>query len=58
MAPTEILAEQHYNNMTELVRPLSITVRSLTGSRKKKEKRLCSQKSNPGKPGLLLALMR
>ncbi len=38
MAPTEILAEQHYNNMAELVRPLGITVRSLTGSLKKKEK--------------------
>jgi ATP-dependent DNA helicase RecG len=38
MAPTEILAEQHYNNMTALVRPLGITVRSLTGSLKKKEK--------------------
>jgi len=38
MAPTEILSEQHFNNMNELVRPLGITVRSLTGSRKKKEK--------------------
>jgi ATP-dependent DNA helicase RecG len=38
MAPTEILAEQHYNTMTALVRPLGITVRSLTGSLKKKEK--------------------
>ncbi len=34
MAPTEILAEQHYSNMTGLVGPLGITVRSLTGSRK------------------------
>ncbi len=38
MAPTEILAEQHYNNMAELVRPLGITVTSLTGGLKKKEK--------------------
>ncbi len=38
MAPTEILAEQHYSNMTGLVGPLGIAVRSLTGSRKKKEK--------------------
>jgi ATP-dependent DNA helicase RecG len=38
MAPTEILAEQHYHNMTVLASPLDITVRSLTGGRKKKEK--------------------
>jgi ATP-dependent DNA helicase RecG len=38
MAPTEILAEQHYKNMSELAGPLGITVRSLTGGRKKKEK--------------------
>ncbi len=38
MAPTEILAEQHYKNMTAMAQPLGILVRSLTGSLKKKEK--------------------
>jgi ATP-dependent DNA helicase RecG len=38
MAPTEILAEQHYKNITALAQVLGVTVRSLTGSRKKKEK--------------------
>jgi len=38
MAPTEILAEQHYKNMGTLTGPLGVTVRSLTGSRKKKDK--------------------
>jgi ATP-dependent DNA helicase RecG len=38
MAPTEILAEQHYRNMSAMAQPLGITVRSLTGSLKKKEK--------------------
>jgi ATP-dependent DNA helicase RecG len=38
MAPTEILAEQHYKNMSGLTRPLGVAVRSLTGGRKKKDK--------------------
>jgi len=38
MAPTEILAEQHYKSITALAQPLGVTVRSLTGSLKKKEK--------------------
>ena len=38
MAPTEILAEQHYKNMSALAGPLGLTVRSLTGSHRKKEK--------------------
>jgi ATP-dependent DNA helicase RecG len=38
MAPTEILAEQHFKNITVLALPLGITVRSLTGRMKKKEK--------------------
>ncbi len=38
MAPTEILAEQHFKNITSLSQPLGIIVRSLTGRMKKKEK--------------------
>jgi ATP-dependent DNA helicase RecG len=38
MAPTEILAEQHFGNITAMASPLGITVRSLTGRMKKKEK--------------------
>ena len=38
MAPTEILAEQHYTSITAMALPLGVTVRSLTGSLKKKEK--------------------
>jgi ATP-dependent DNA helicase RecG len=40
MAPTEILAEQHYKNMSAMAQPLGILVRSLTGSLKKKEKEI------------------
>jgi len=38
MAPTEILAEQHYKNVSALALPLGVTVRPLTGRMKKKEK--------------------
>ncbi|MGE5809099.1 MAG: ATP-dependent DNA helicase RecG, partial [Nitrospirota bacterium] len=38
MAPTEILAEQHYKNMSSMTGPLGVRVCSLTGSLKKKDK--------------------
>ncbi|HEX9019804.1 MAG TPA: ATP-dependent DNA helicase RecG [Nitrospirota bacterium] len=38
MAPTEILAEQHYKNISAMALPLGVSVRSLTGRIKKKEK--------------------
>ncbi len=39
MAPTEILAEQHYQSLSRLMAPLGITVCLLTGSMTAKEKR-------------------
>jgi ATP-dependent DNA helicase RecG len=38
MAPTEILAEQHFRNIASLAGPLGVTVVLLTGSLKKKAK--------------------
>jgi ATP-dependent DNA helicase RecG len=38
MAPTEILAEQHYKNISAMALPLGVSVSLLTGSTKKKEK--------------------
>lgn len=38
MAPTEILAEQHYNNFTQWLKPLGITVAWLTGKTKGKRR--------------------
>lgn len=38
MAPTEILANQLYNNTKKVLEPLGVTVALLTGSLKKKEK--------------------
>ncbi len=39
MAPTEILAQQHFNSITELIGNLPICVKLLTGSSKTKERR-------------------
>jgi ATP-dependent DNA helicase RecG len=39
MAPTEILAEQHYRKLSALLQPLGVIVTWLTGSLKAKEKR-------------------
>jgi ATP-dependent DNA helicase RecG len=39
MAPTEILAQQHFNSITELIGDLPICVKLLTGSSKTKERR-------------------
>ena len=40
MAPTEILATQHYNNLKEFLKGTDINVELLTGSTSKKEKQL------------------
>ena len=39
MAPTEILAEQHYQSLSKLFAPMGLRVALLTGSMKEKEKR-------------------
>ncbi len=39
MAPTEILAEQHFRKLSQLLAPLGVTVTWLTGSLKAREKR-------------------
>lgn len=38
LAPTEILASQHFKSMSELITPLGLNIRLLTGSTKKKER--------------------
>ncbi|WP_460572416.1 ATP-dependent DNA helicase RecG [Flaviaesturariibacter terrae] len=39
MAPTEILAQQHYKGLTELLAPMGLPVRILTGSTKTAERK-------------------
>ena len=48
MAPTEILAEQHYASLHKLFAPMGITVGLLTGSQTQKEKRLMREKIASG----------
>lgn len=38
MAPTEILATQHYESLSQLLSPLGVSIMLLTGSTKKKER--------------------
>ena len=48
MAPTEILAGQHYATLSGFLTPLGIRVVLLTGSMKQKEKRLCMEQIADG----------
>ncbi|MCR4304279.1 MAG: ATP-dependent DNA helicase RecG [Gallionella sp.] len=54
MAPTEILAEQHYLKLRDWLEPLGITPVWLSGSLKKKEKQLAAERIASG--GTLLAI--
>lgn len=54
MAPTEILAEQHYLKLSEWLLPLGITPVWLAGSLKKKEKTAAAERIAAG--GTLLAI--
>ncbi len=40
MAPTEILANQHYSGLSELAKPLGINIKILTGSTKTSERKI------------------
>ncbi len=48
MAPTEILAEQHYDSLSRVFGPLGITVGLLTGSMTPKQKRIVREKIASG----------
>lgn len=48
MAPTEILAEQHYASLQNLFAPMGISVALLTGSMTPKEKRLVREQLESG----------
>ncbi len=49
MAPTEILAVQHYENAKKMLEPLGISCRLLTGSTKAKDKRVILEELSEGK---------
>ena len=48
MAPTEILAEQHYQSLSRLFAPLGLRVALLTGSMKEKDKRIVREQLAAG----------
>jgi ATP-dependent DNA helicase RecG len=54
MAPTEILAKQHFITIHELVEPIGIKVALLTGSTKTKERRLLHQQLEAGDIHILI----
>ena len=54
MAPTEILAEQHYLKMKEWFEPLGVQIAWLSGSLKAKEKRLAQEMIENGKAQLII----
>ena len=54
MAPTEILAEQHFHTLSELLTPLGLRVGKLTGSMTAKEKRLVKEALREGALDLVI----
>ena len=54
MAPTEILAEQHYLKMKEWFEPLGVRIAWLSGSLKAKEKRLAQEVIESGHAQLII----
>ncbi len=54
MAPTEILAEQHFRKLIDWLEPLGITVARLTGSQKTKERREMLALIASGQAGLVV----
>jgi ATP-dependent DNA helicase RecG len=54
MAPTEILANQHFIGLTELAKDLNINIQILTGSSKAKERRLIHEALENGTLDILI----
>ena len=54
MAPTEVLAQQHHKNITNLLKEMSVEVGLLTGSTKTAERKLLQQKLDDGSIKILI----
>jgi ATP-dependent DNA helicase RecG len=54
MAPTEILAQQHYNGITTLLKDMPVVVHLLTGSTKAKQRRLIAKACEEGTLHILI----
>jgi len=54
MAPTEILANQHFNGITELAKKLNINIKILTGSTKTAERKIIHEELENGSLDILI----
>ena len=54
MAPTEILANQHYNGLTELAKELNINIKILTGSTKTSARKIIHEELENGSLHILI----
>lgn len=54
MAPTEILAKQHYKEAVRLLSPFGVEIEELTGSTKKKDRERILQALREGKPMIVV----
>lgn len=54
MAPTEILAQQHYESLQHFFRPLGLSLQLLTGSMSSKEKREAKQRIASGEAQVII----
>ena len=54
MAPTEVLAQQHHNNITSLLKVMPVEVGLLTGSTKAAERKLIQKKLDDGSMHILI----
>lgn len=54
MAPTEILANQHFNGITELAKELNINIKLLTGSTKTSERKVIHEALENGSLDILI----
>ena len=54
MAPTEILAEQHFSKLSELLQPLGVRMAWLTGSLTQKQRRLALESIAAGETDLVI----
>ena len=54
MAPTEVLAQQHYNNLTSLLKDMPVEVGLLTGSTKAAGRKLIQQQLDDGSLQILI----
>ena len=54
MAPTEILAQQHFNSLKELLKDTSVTIRLLTGSTKTSERKIIHEELLDGSLSIIV----